>query len=136
MDLTGRTILIADDDADIRALLEAALTAMGGRVLEADSGADAVETARHHLPDLVILDVMMAGDDDGYRAFRQLRSDPLTHQIPIIMLTAVNEYRLGEIHSGESMAARFGQGEPEAFLEKPFQPSTLENMLMNLFPEG
>lgn len=86
--MTDRRVLVVDDDDDVREITMFTLEAIGGwQVLDADRGAVAVEIARTHRPDLVLLDVMMP-DMDGHATFRALQADPLTRDIPVILLTA------------------------------------------------
>ena len=80
-------VLVADDNADIRAYLRRHLEAAGYRVDEAADGADALAQARARLPDLVVSDVMMPGLD-GLGLCRALRADPETDFVPVLLLTA------------------------------------------------
>ena len=84
----SKTILIADDNDDLRALLAHQLQARGYRILMASDGAQAVEKCRSDKPDLVLLDVLMPGKD-GAEASAELKEDPSTKNIPIIFLTAL-----------------------------------------------
>jgi DNA-binding response OmpR family regulator len=81
------TILVVDDDADIRRFVEMNLRLEGYRVMSAADGAMALAMASTDVPDLVLLDVMMPGVD-GIEVTRRLRSDSRTSTLPIIMLTA------------------------------------------------
>jgi two-component system alkaline phosphatase synthesis response regulator PhoP len=80
----SRTILIADDDAQLRRTVRAYLEDSGFQVLVAGNGRDAVFSVRHDHPDLVLLDVMMP-EMDGFEAARLIRKESA---VPIIMLTA------------------------------------------------
>jgi response regulator RpfG family c-di-GMP phosphodiesterase len=84
------TILIVDDDATGRQTLEAILDGQGYRLEMAENGLQAIEKARQVLPDVILLDVMMPGMD-GFEACQRIRSDPLLAEIPIIMLTALDD---------------------------------------------
>jgi len=85
------TILLADDDADIRDSTEFALRAEGFRVVTAVDGIEALRTAREVEPDLIVLDVMMPRAN-GYRVCQMLKDDQqkgcVSKTIPIILLTA------------------------------------------------
>ena len=81
------TVLVADDNADIRAYLRRHLEAAGYRVDEAEDGQDALDRVRERLPDLVVSDVMMPRLD-GLGLCRALRQDPETDFVPILLLTA------------------------------------------------
>jgi CheY-like chemotaxis protein len=80
-------ILIVDDDPATTEFLKVYLTKQGYEPLEAFTGMEALEIAHSHLPDLIILDVMMPGMD-GYEVARSLRRHPETALIPILMFTA------------------------------------------------
>jgi diguanylate cyclase (GGDEF)-like protein/PAS domain S-box-containing protein len=80
------TILIVDNEPQNRKLLETLLLPEGYATLTANNGEDALAAVRTHLPDLILLDVMMPGMD-GYQVARILKTDPLTMHIPIIMVT-------------------------------------------------
>jgi DNA-binding response OmpR family regulator len=83
-----RRVLVADDEATIRHLLELNLRAEGLEVVVCDDGDDAYDALRFGpLPDLVILDVMMPGRD-GLELLRALRRDPTTSEVPVVLLTA------------------------------------------------
>jgi len=81
------TILVVDDKSSVRQLLREYLVEQGYRVLEADNGENALYTARHAKPDLILLDIMMP-KMDGYEFIRQYRKENFT---PIIVITAKQE---------------------------------------------
>jgi CheY-like chemotaxis protein len=83
-----RTILLAEDHEDNRFALLTVLEREGYQTLGAANGSEAVDLAREHLPDLVLMDLAMPVMD-GRTAMRQLRDDPRTARIPIIVLTAM-----------------------------------------------
>jgi CheY-like chemotaxis protein len=83
-----RTILLADDHEDNRLALLTVLEREGYRTLGAANGQQAVEAAREHMPDLILMDLAMPVMD-GRQAMQQLRSDPHTAGIPIVVLTAM-----------------------------------------------
>jgi DNA-binding response OmpR family regulator len=85
-------VLVIDDEAPIRLLCRVNLEAEQMVVLEAADGPSGLETARHELPDVVLLDVMMPGLD-GWRVAEELLDDPTTSGIPIVFLTARAELR-------------------------------------------
>ena len=84
------TILIVEDEQDIRDLLSFSLGREGFPVIEAGDGDAALVLARRKRPDLILLDLMLPGMD-GLSVCRHLRMDPDTAAIPIIMLTAKGE---------------------------------------------
>ncbi len=80
----SKTILVVDDKLSVQRLLREYLTEHGFRVVTADNGRDALFTARHENPDLILLDIMMP-QMDGYEFIRTYRRD---NDTPIIVLTA------------------------------------------------
>lgn len=92
MHRSGKSVLIADDDAAIRDLLAYKFRLAGLRVLTAADGEEALRQARLHRPDLAILDRMMPGLD-GVTVLQQLRVSADTRNIPIIFLTAMRQER-------------------------------------------
>jgi CheY-like chemotaxis protein len=79
-------ILVVDDDPEVRDLLTRTLEPMGFQVLRAASGDDGLQLARHHAPDLVILDLMMPGMS-GFEVVKTLKADLYTRAIPVLMVT-------------------------------------------------
>jgi signal transduction histidine kinase/DNA-binding response OmpR family regulator len=96
--LTQKTILVVDDEAPIRKLLNQALSEASYQVSEAADGQEALRQIRQQKPDLVILDVIMPRLD-GFSVAAVLKNDPQTMDIPIIILTIIEDkekgYRLG-----------------------------------------
>lgn len=82
-----RRVLLADDDADVRALLAGHLRQAGYEVVEATDGAEAVALARQAPLGLVLMDLRMP-NMDGLAALRALRAEPTTRNLPVIMMTA------------------------------------------------
>ncbi len=109
------TILVADDDPDLRDILRSILEPSGFSVLEAGDGAQALETVRHHHPDLVILDYMMP-QMTGPEFCDQLKQDMLLRYIPVIMLTGKSEIQ-DKVHGINAGA--------DDYLVKPFEPQEL-----------
>ncbi len=83
----AKKILLADDEADIVALVSARLKASGYEVIPATDGETALKLAKEQGPDMVILDVMMP-KLDGYKVCRLLKFDSRYKGIPVMMLTA------------------------------------------------
>ena len=81
------TVLVVEDERDLRFILQAHLRAGGFATLEAADGPQAIELATNRQPDLVIMDIGLP-TMDGVAATRALRADPVTTHIPVIMLTA------------------------------------------------
>ena len=110
------TVLLVDDDDDVRTIARLSLTRVGGlRVVEARTGAEAIDAARRDPPDVILLDVMMP-EMDGPETLRALRADTRTASIPVAFLTA------NAIQSEMDQLAQLGVA---AVLSKPFDPLTL-----------
>ncbi len=106
-------ILVVDDTAQNRRLMEAVLTPLGHDVSSAESGPEALAMIDADAPDLVLLDVVMP-DMDGYAVCRALRADPETQMLPIIMLTSSGDQdKVGAIEAGadDFIARPFDQNE-------------------------
>lgn len=93
-----KKILVVDDEANIRRFLKHELTVRGYHVLEATGGKEAIDLARSYHPDLIILDILMP-DISGHDVTAVLKSDPETKDIPILVLSILEEkekaYQLG-----------------------------------------
>ena len=108
-------ILVIDDDRAGRMLLRSLLGREGYRLEFADDGLSGLERARQLQPDLILLDVLMPGID-GFEVCRRLRQDRLLAQVPVVMLTALEDSasRLAGIEAGA-----------DDFVSKPFQAEEL-----------
>jgi formate hydrogenlyase transcriptional activator len=115
LDADGATVLVVDDEPLNVDLLEQELEAAGYRTLTASNGEQAIAIARQQRPDLILLDVMMAGID-GYETCRRLKAGDVTRPIPVIFLTALKE-------AFEKVRA-FGVGAVD-YVTKPFQTEEL-----------
>src|SRR3954469_5302052 len=87
MSMNKGTILVIDDEPDLVELVQFNLQKDGYEVIVANNGKSGVEIALRHVPDVVVLDIMMPGID-GLEVCRQLRADSRTKSVPMIMLTA------------------------------------------------
>ena len=107
-----KTILLADDEQNLRLLVRTTLEDPDWRILEAADGPSALEIARKEHPDLIVLDWMMPGMS-GIDVAAELRRHPETRDVPIIMLTAKG--RQADREQGLSLGI-------SAYLVKPFSP--------------
>ena len=87
----GSTILVIDDDAKVRDLLERILTRDGHRVITAEDGNAGLRLAEECRPDAITLDVVMPGGKDGWDVLRALKESPVTQSIPVIMVSVMAE---------------------------------------------
>jgi|HubBroStandDraft_2_1064218.scaffolds.fasta_scaffold86328_3 DNA-binding response OmpR family regulator len=106
------TVLLAEDDADIRFLVTFKLTQVGYQVRAFGDGLSALADARERPPDLAVLDTMMPGMT-GLEVCRELRKDPATASIPVIILTAMAQD--ADITAGLAAGA-------VDYIVKPFSP--------------
>lgn len=88
------TVLVVDDDEPTRELISRYLEGEGIKVISAQDGADAVDKAHQYRPDLITLDVMMPGKD-GWAVLNQLKSDSELVDIPVVMMSMVDNQHLG-----------------------------------------
>ena len=109
----GLKILVADDEANIRRILETRLAMQGHEVVMAQNGAEALELFRGFEPDLVVLDVMMP-ELDGFAVVERIRAQS---EVPIILLTALGD--VADRITGLQLGA-------DDYMVKPFSPKELE----------
>lgn len=83
-----RTIMIVDDELEVLDILNKKLMGAGYNVVPMQTGKDALIEARHHPPDLILMDIVLP-DIDGSEAVRQLQDIPVTADIPIIFLSGI-----------------------------------------------
>jgi len=102
-------VLIVDDNEQNLELLHAYLDELGGEVRVARDGIEAIESVAKQVPDIILLDIMMPRMS-GFQVCEKLKKDPATRDIPIIMVTALNE--VGDVER----AIDFGADD---FLTKP-----------------
>lgn len=120
--MAQKTILIIDDDEDIRLALQALLESRDYAVEMAKTKEEGLEKFKRVKPDLAILDVMMVTWQDGFELARELKKDPDLKNTPILMLTGV------ENKTGFEFKSAAGDPEwlpVEAFLDKPVEPDIL-----------
>lgn len=117
-----RKVLIADDETNIRNILDFTLHAEGFDVVAARNGDDAYTLALGEQPDLIVLDVMMPGTN-GFETCRRLKSDRRTARIPVVLLTARGTRE--DRRTGEDAGA-------DAYVTKPFSPGKLVAVVQDL----
>ena len=116
------TILLVDDEPLNLRLLQALLKVDGYETLTAERGAEALELAAAHQPDLILLDIMMP-EMDGFEVARQLKTNPHTRNIPLIMVTSLND------RASRLKALEMGANE---FLSKPVDRAELSIRVKNM----
>ena len=115
-------ILVADDDVDIRELVEFKLSTMGHDVVAVGDGAAAIDACMAEKPDLAVLDVMMPGVS-GLDAIRAIRAEPALADLPVILLTA--RAQESDVETGFDSGA-------DDYITKPFSPRELASRVQAL----
>jgi signal transduction histidine kinase len=105
-----KKILVIDDEEWLREMIQLALQQRGFEVIEAANGADGIESARKHLPDLILCDINM-GKVDGYLTLSSLRNEAPTAAIPFILMTGLADH--ASMRHGMELGA-------DDYLPKPF----------------
>jgi CheY-like chemotaxis protein len=113
--LSGRHILVVDDEPTVRQVLEEALTRAGAQAWMADGGNQALALLQRGLPDLVLLDLAMP-QMDGWRVLEILRESPRTARLPVVLETSSEDYPSFDRARRQGVAA---------FVSKPFRLSEL-----------
>lgn len=115
-------ILVVDDEINITQILEFSIGSEGYQVITASNGEEAIDVARKEQPNLIILDIMMP-KIDGYEACRIIKANPLTKNIPVILLTA----------KGRDIDKRLGyEVGATDYIIKPFSPTQLIERIQEL----
>jgi CheY-like chemotaxis protein len=132
--MAKKTILVVDDQQDAIDFVKAVIDDTGDfRVVTASDGEAGLAKAKAEVPDLIVLDVMMPRKN-GFTVFAELREQPKTKAVPVIMLTGVSK-ETGIRFSREDMGEFIGN-EPIAFLDKPVDPKKLADTIRKVFPSS
>lgn len=123
-----KRVLIVEDDPDIVTFLARWFEDQGCRTVEAADGLQAIELAAGLRPDLITLDMSMPVKT-GVSAYRDLKEDPLTRSIPVIVITGVGR-AFGEIERRRSAVPR-----PEGFIAKPIDLAELTRTVQRILAE-
>ena len=115
-----KRILIVDDTKDILLVVSRRLQSWGYEALTTDNGPEGLELAEQHLPDLILLEIMMP-TMKGRDVCARLKANPKTKHIPIIFLTALG--LADHIKAGMNLGA-------EDYIVKPFEPAELKERIM------
>lgn len=122
--MSAPLVLVIDDDPSQRELLDRMLGAAGYTVVTAGDGQAGLDAIAAMRPDVVILDVMMPGLN-GYQTCRQLKTDPVTSSVPIILLTSKSE------PTDAFWATQVGA---DVYLTKPVELAPLLENIRRLLP--
>jgi len=120
-----KTILIVDDEKDVRTFLKSLLTDNGYDTLEAVDGVEGMKLARERSPDLITLDITMP-EQSGVKSYRQLKDDAELAKIPVVIITAVGD------PMEHFLKTRKQVPNPEGFMAKPIDQDKLLQMIADL----
>jgi DNA-binding response OmpR family regulator len=119
-------ILIVEDQPDIRKLVQMTLEFGDYDVFEAENGADGLQAVARHQPAVVLLDVMMPGQLDGFQVCQRIKDDPRTAGTRVVMLSARGQKT--DLATGKGVRA-------DRYLTKPFSPLELIDTVDALLAE-
>jgi two-component system, OmpR family, phosphate regulon response regulator PhoB len=119
-----KTVLIVEDELDMRIFLTTLLETSGYRPIMTRNGSEGMLKAREISPDLIILDVMMPGEG-GVQMYRQLKSDDTLKKIPVILLSGVAKNTFTHYLKMLNSRMECAIPEPAAYLEKPPEAEAL-----------
>lgn len=122
--MKGR-LLIVEDQPDIRKLIRMTLEFEGYDLLEAENGADGLRLAQTSRPMIMLLDVMMPGELDGYQVCERVKKDPELAGTKVVLLTARGQ--AADLETGKRAGA-------DAYLVKPFSPLELIDTIDRFAP--
>ena len=126
-ELAGKTILLVDDDPEVRQAIEAALEPLGSNLLVADNGNTAVELADESTPDLVILDMMLP-KRSGFLVLEKIKRGKKRGQKPYVVMITANPG-----HRHKAYAQTLGVDD---YLLKPFRMERLVEVVSQLLSAG
>lgn len=109
-------VVCIEDEPDMIELMRLLLTRQGFEVIGARGGKEGLELVEQNLPELILLDIMMP-DMDGWQVYDQLKANPKTRDIPVIVVTA-------RAQTAEKLAA-LGEAGVDDYIVKPFGPGQL-----------
>lgn len=120
----GRTILVAEDDADIRLMMSALLEMKGYRVVEAGDGQETLEVAQRERPDLILIDLQLPRLN-GFAVTRFIRQTDALSRVPIVVVSAHDPAK----HRNLALAAGCN-----AYVQKPIDFDRLNELIVSLLP--
>jgi CheY-like chemotaxis protein len=130
----GTDILVIDDDRDLVESIRIVLESKKFSVRAAYNGKDGYQRIQEKTPDVIVLDVMMNTDTEGFTLAYKLRNDPGFREIPIIMVTGFTKKMAEE--GPEKFQHIMGESWPVThFLEKPIDPEELVSLLEDVLGE-
>ena len=124
-DVVKRQVLVIEDSASVRRLIEVCLRVLDVDVAAAEDGIQGLDVARDTLPDVIVLDIGLPGMD-GWEVLRHLRSAADTQGIKVLVLTA---------HAQPEVAQQADEVGADDFMTKPFRPGELRERLEKLLAD-
>jgi two-component system phosphate regulon response regulator PhoB len=126
-----KKVLVVDDDADVTKLVTKLVERAGYEAIAAKNGLEGMGKVREDRPDLIILDVVMP-KQSGIRMYRELKTEELFQNIPVIVLSAIAPKSF--FRSQQVLDEFRGQSvpQPEAYMEKPEEPEELVELMRKL----
>ncbi|MDP2921873.1 MAG: response regulator [Candidatus Omnitrophota bacterium] len=122
-----KKVLVVDDDMDLANMLKMRIEAEGYEFMGARDGREMLEILKIKKPDVILLDIMLP-NMDGYSAIREMRKDERLAAIPVIVLSAKEKKKMGDLFALEKV---------KFFIEKPFEAKELmEKIRMTLGEKG
>lgn len=118
--MSRKKILIVDDLGELRKLIRMTLEFGDYELHEADNGVRALELVESIKPDLIVLDVMMPGELDGFQVCERIKKDEKTREIHVLLLTARGQE--SDVEKGKNVGA-------DSYLVKPFSPLELIDLI-------
>lgn len=122
-----KTVLIVEDELDMRIFISTLLETSGYQPVMTRDGNEGMRKARDVAPDLIILDVMMPGEG-GVQMYRQLKTDKSLCEIPVIMLSAVTQKTFAHYLNMVNARLKDPIPDPDAYIEKPPEAEHLLKM--------
>jgi CheY-like chemotaxis protein len=129
----NKQILVVDDDADLVRSIQTVLTAKGYTVSTARNGTEGLAAIAKAAPDLIILDVMMDSDTEGFSVAYKLQDNDSTRNIPIILLSGFTDHLAKNYDAFESIQGR--EWPAAKFLKKPVTMSELASAVAEMLAE-
>lgn len=123
-DKIQKTVLVVEDELDMRFFLKTLLETSGYRPVIAKNGSDGLEKARKDSPELILLDVMMP-EQGGAIMYHTLKSDVVLAKIPVIILSAVSQSTFEHYLKMLALTSANTVPAPDAYVEKPPDPRNL-----------
>ena len=124
--MDAKRVLVVDDDADLAKMLKIRIEAEGYEFMSAADGVDMLGILKIKKPDVILLDIMLPAMD-GYSALREMRKNEEYADIPVIILSAKEKKKVGDLFILEKIAF---------FVEKPFETKELMEKIREAISYG